>query len=83
MVEFYNSYDDLNEVDWHAVASADFKSMEVKEGKQAEFLMFESFPWKLVERIGVVDSQIKAQTEEAIDAADHKPLVNVEREWYY
>ena len=53
------------------------------EGKQAEFLMHESFPWDLVERIGVVDSSRKTQTEEAIGSASHKPLVNVEREWYY
>ena len=83
VAEFYNSHDDLNEVDWEAVASTDFKSMKIKEGKQAEFLMHESFPWELVERIGVVDSQRKVLAEEAIDAADHKPLVNVEREWYY
>ena len=60
-----------------------FRDADVKDGKQAEFLMHESFPWELVERIGVVDSQIKARAEEAIDAADHKPLVNVECEWYY
>ena len=83
MAEFYNSPEGLNEVDWQAVASIDFRSMEVREGKQAEFLMYKSFPWELIERIGVVDSRIKAQTEEAIDAAAHKPLVNVESEWYY
>ena len=83
VTEFYDGHDALNKVDWQAVASTDFRSMKVKEGKQAEFLMHESFPWELVERIGVVDSRVKAQVEEAIRSAGHKSLVNVEREWYY
>ena len=80
---FFNDLGDLDKIDWEAVASVDFRSMKVKEGKQAEFLMHESFPWELVERIGVLDSPMIARAEEAIDAAVHKPLVNVEREWYY
>lgn len=80
---YFNSLDDLDEVDWTAVASADFRSMAVKEGKQAEFLMHDSFPWELIERIGVVDARIKAQAESAIASADHEPLVTVEAGWYY
>ena len=80
---FFKDLGDLGRINWEAVQSRSFRDADVKDGKQAEFLMHESFPWELVERIGVVDSQIKARAEEAIDAADHKPLVNVEREWYY
>jgi hypothetical protein len=50
---FYASLDSLGEVNWAAVEATDFRSLPVKEGKQAEFLVFESFPWSLVERIGV------------------------------
>jgi hypothetical protein len=57
--------------------------MEVKEGKQAEFLMYDSFPWELIERIGVIDARAKAQVELGIASADHKPLVTVEPGWYY
>jgi len=80
---FYNNLDVLHEVDWEAVASTDFRSMTVKEGKQAEFLMYDSFPWELVERIGVVDARVKAKIEAAIASAGHKPIVTVERGWYY
>jgi hypothetical protein len=83
VADFFNSLDDLDEVDWAAVASTDFRSMTVKEGKQAEFLMHESFPWELVERIGVFDDRIKAQVDAAIASAGHKPLVTVEPGWYY
>jgi hypothetical protein len=50
---FFNSLDRLDDVDWAAVEATDFRSAAVREWKQAEFLMHESFPWTLVERIGV------------------------------
>ncbi len=45
---------ELERVDWDAVASKDFREPLVKEGKQAEFFVQESFPWSLVSRIGVI-----------------------------
>ena len=47
---------DLHEVDWDAVHATDFRSTDVKEGKQAEFLVHESFPFDLVEQIGVLSN---------------------------
>ena len=41
----------LNEIDWDAVSARDWR--QCKEGKQAEFLLEQDFPWGLVERIGV------------------------------
>jgi hypothetical protein len=83
VVEFYNDLAGLDNVDWQAVGSTDFRDPVVKEGKQAEFLMHDWFPWELIERIGVIDLQRNAQAEQAIGSADHKPLVMVERGWYY
>ena len=81
--DFFNDLDDLTKVNWSAVVSTDFRSMEVKEGKQAEFLMHDSFPWEFVDRIGVVDTRAKTQVELIIAPASHKPLVTVEPGWYY
>jgi ssDNA thymidine ADP-ribosyltransferase, DarT len=33
----------------------------LKEGKQAEFLMFDVFPWTLVEKIGTIDPEEAAK----------------------
>lgn len=73
----------LDRLDWQAIAATDFRSMNVREGKQAEFLMHDWFPWQIVEYIGVIDTQRKVEVEQAILASGHKPLVNVERNWYY
>lgn len=80
---FFRDLDDLSEVNWGAVKSTDFRDPVIKEGKQAEFLVYELFPWELVERIGVHNTRIKARVEQAMGAAQHKPLVTVEQAWYY
>ena len=56
--EFRKDLGQLDEIDWAAVAAADFRSSQVKEGKQAEFLLHEFFPWHLVRRIGVMDATV-------------------------
>jgi hypothetical protein len=43
--QFRAQIDLLHEVNWPAVQAHDFRSPDVKEGKQAEFLVHESFPW--------------------------------------
>jgi len=80
---FFRDLDDLGEVNWAAVESTDFRDRITKGGKQAEFLVYESFPWELVERIGVIDGRIAQQVTDAVREAEHKPLVRVEPRWYY
>lgn len=82
-VEFRNSLDQLDQINWPAVAATDWRSSTVKHGKQAEFLIRESFPWHLVERIGVHSNAIAQRAAQAIAAADHQPDIEILREWYY
>jgi hypothetical protein len=81
--DFFNNLDDLDKVNWEAVASTDFRDMQVKEGKQAEFLVYEAFPWTLVEKIGVLNARIQARVQEILRNAGHKPSLSVEPSWYY
>ena len=86
LANFFKRIEDLEEVNWDAVASTDFRDSFVKEGKQAEFLMHGSLPWELIERIGVVSAGIQAQVVATIGSggsAGKKPLVSVEPGWYY
>lgn len=82
-VEIYEGLDQLHRINWAAVAETDFRTSEVKEGKQAEFLIHGSFPWKLVRRIGVCSARIKAQAEASLAGAIHRPPVEILRHWYY
>lgn len=83
IAQFFNRLDQRAEVNWAAVASTDFRDMVVKEGKQAEFLVHDSFPWRLVERIGVYDGDILEQVRRALAGTDHRPPAAVQRGWYY
>src|SRR5262249_31072572 len=80
---FYASLDRLDEVNWGAVSATDFRKAEIKEGKQAEFLVFEWFPWNLIEVVGVMGEGVMGQVQASLAAAEYKPAVVVERAWYY
>ena len=81
--EFRNQLDQLGEVDWAAVASNDWREEQVREGKQAEFIVREFFPWRLVRRIGVQSPTIQARVLRILSGSGHRPLVEIRRDWYY
>ena len=81
--QFYNRIDDLEKVNWNAVHAIDFRDLFVQEGKQAEFLMFESFPIHLIDKIGVYDQKIEQQVLTVLSDMGHIPLVCIEKNWYY
>ena len=81
--QFRNSRDSLDEINWDAVAAANWSFSEVKDAKQAEFLVHHFFPWHLITRIGVIAPDIGNRVARAIRSALHKPRIEVQRSWYY
>jgi hypothetical protein len=81
--QFRAHLDQLNEVNWQAVTAVDFRSADIKEAKQAEFLVQHSFPWELVERIGVHSPGIVQQVSSAMQGAAHRPKIEIRKDWYY
>jgi len=77
----------LNEIKWEAVQANRWSGpgivSSIKEGKQAEFLMEYSFPWRLVERIGVYSQRVYQQVVNELLAGDDRPPVQIKPEWYY
>ena len=71
----------LDEINWDAVSARMWP--HCKEEKQAEFLVERSFPWKLIRRVGVRTSRVQDQARDAMRSADHRPDVELRREWYY
>jgi hypothetical protein len=53
------------------------------EGKQAEFLVEECFPWELIELIGVINAEVAQRVVNIINKAGHQPDVAVKPAWYY
>ncbi|WAS97434.1 type II toxin-antitoxin system toxin DNA ADP-ribosyl transferase DarT [Nannocystis punicea] len=73
----------LGELDWDAVHERNFQDPAVKEAKQAEFLVHDSFPWTLIERIGVHDKAIYHKCATLLASAGHKPRLELQPGWYY
>jgi len=71
------------QLDWPAIVATDFRSADVKERKQADFLVYERFPWELVVRIDVRSLDIQEQAAVALQGAAHRPAVEIRRDWYY
>jgi len=80
---FSSEEDDLAGLDWRAIENQDFRNPSVKEGKQAEFLIFESFPWKLIESVGVYNQEFAQKVDEMLGSAQHRPSIIIQRDWYY
>lgn len=80
---FRSRLEELGEIDWNAVAATDFRAPDVKEAKQAEFLLHRSFPWGLVERIGIHSQAVATRVANAMQGATHRPRVEIKRDWYY
>jgi ssDNA thymidine ADP-ribosyltransferase, DarT len=81
--EFRCRADQLDQIDWPAVSSTDFRSASVKEGKQAEFLVAQSVPWQLVRRVGAMNAAVQTQAMRNMGGVVHRPSVEVFRSWYF
>lgn len=81
--EFRARLDDLHELDWTAIHARDFRDPQVKERKQAEFLVHESFPWTLVREIGACNAATAQRARGTLAFARHRPAVMERKEWYF
>ena len=80
---FFNAIDDLDGLNWEGIVARDFRSSDVKEAKQSEFLVHHSFPWHLVRRIGVINLAAANQVHAVTAALDHRPPIEIQQSWYY
>ena len=58
-------------------------SRDIKEGKQAEFLVEHRFPWHLLIGIGVYSQAQGEHVTRLTSGLSHKPQIKVLRQWYY
>lgn len=71
-------------VDFHAMKEKYWGSNhEIKEKRQAEFLVHNSCPWSAIEAIGVHNSEIASKVQKALENAKHKPQIIIRPTWYY
>jgi len=79
----------LDEVDWNMVYQRywrdEITDMDRQRRKQAEFLIYQSCPWKLIQEIGVLNTPAKTRVEQILNEFDasQRTVVNVRAGWYY
>lgn len=81
--EFHSRVEELDKLDWPAIAATDFRPAEVKERKQAEFLIHGRFPCDLIERVGVCSPAVQARAAGALAGTGRRPPIEVRQEWYF
>lgn len=83
--DFFDDLKDLDKIDWKLMEARYWHDTDEdpdrKRRRQAEFLVHEFFPWKLVSYIGVYD-YATAETVRKILQGDN-PKIGIERGWYY
>jgi ssDNA thymidine ADP-ribosyltransferase, DarT len=85
--DFFEDLIYLDRIDWDVMHTRywndTLEDNDRKRRRQAEFLVHQFFPWELIAEIGVINTKIGKQVEEGLSLAVHKPLVTVQRGWYY
>mgnify|MGYP000591176190 CR=1 FL=1 len=81
--EFRADLANLDELDWHAIQARDFRDPDIKERKQAEFLVHGCCPFELIERIGVQTRTIEQRVLRVLLSCTHKPIVETCPDWYF
>jgi hypothetical protein len=87
--DWYDDLADLDKVDWSLVGERYWADKpddnDRQRRKQAEFLVWQSLDWALIERIAVLNEELKAKVEGILGRfpGAHHPRVVVKSDWYY
>lgn len=71
----------LDEVPWHVMGQHYWT--EVREERQAEFLVHQFFPWSAVLEVAAMTTATAVKVQALLSGARHMPRVTKRPEWYY
>lgn len=77
---YYDDLQHLSEVPWHVMDRKHWS--EVKEERQAEFLVHDFFPWTCIAEIGVLTVTTEQCVRQLLLGAAHQPAVVIRPDWY-
>ncbi len=85
--EFYDNLQSLNKIDWQIMQERYWRDTKEdgdrKRRRQAEFLIHQYCPWKLITKIGVKNSTFESQVRSILQKFNYNNSVKVYRNWYY
>lgn len=71
----------LGEVPWDVMGLTQWS--DKKELRQAEFLLYQFFPWTAIEEVVVMTSAMEAKVKQVLDGHEYQPSVRTCPAWYY
>lgn len=80
---FSSKRSDVERLKWSAIESRDWSRGEIKQSKQSEFLVHQTFPWSLIDCIGVANDGIAKRARRALRGQAASGLIRVQPDWYY
>lgn len=82
---FFRDLSELNKVPWDHVKNNYWSEPDIKDGKQAEFLVEQFCPWSLVNRIGVKNQETYGKVINLLPSGSSitNPTVEIISSWYY
>jgi len=84
---FFDFLEAMVEVDWEIMEAKYWADTEDdpdrKRRRQAEFLVYQRVPWKLITEIGVINESVKEQVCQVLRTFEISTPVRVYRNWYY
>jgi len=85
--QFYDDLVNLDKIDWDIMKEkywADTpEDLDRKRRRQAEFFVYQFFPWELITYIGVMTANIQKEVAQIVRESSHQPNIQVRRDWYY
>lgn len=82
----FNDYNQINEfhnINWMAVNAQYWSKPEIKAGKQAEFLIEQQFPIRLIKSIGVCSQTIYDEVAQIMQNLGYQTNLEIRPDWYY
>lgn len=86
---FFNNPNDIDELDWEIINCHNTYSREWKRKKQAEFLIYNSLSWDLIEEVGVMEKETEKAVLELYNLLNisgtisHQPKTVIRPNWYW
>jgi hypothetical protein len=72
-----------SEIDWTVMRLEHWSNGEIKEKRQAEFLVHSLCPWSAIEMIAVENQAMADKVYKIIQVSVHQPKVRIQGDWYY
>jgi hypothetical protein len=80
---YHDDLDDLDDINWDVMSTRYWAEPEIREVRQAEFLVYDWFQWDAILEIGVINDAMATRVRSLLGPSTTKPVVNVQRSWYY